>query len=253
MFDEPAMDDPNRARTGEETTGTDVPPQPRVSVTRRDLLIGATLAGAGALSLTVRPQVHMPMVEADEFASWVPQSFGSWEQVPASGVVLPPPDVMSERLYDNLVTRIYVSPDSPPMMLLLAYNNEQDGVLQVHRPEVCYPVGGFQLSEQRDVRIDAGDRSIPATMFTATGPSRTEQVMYFTRLGSHFPRSWIEQRTAVIDANVAGLIPDGMLYRVSTISKNVPRSLEAMRAFTRDFLTHSDPALRRLMLTGEPG
>ena len=221
-----------------------------VAVSRRELMIGAVLAGAAGTSFLLRPDSRMPPIENELFESWVPENVGNWQQVAASGVVLPPPDVLRDRIYDNLVTRIYISPDSQPMMVLLAYNNVQDGVLQVHRPEVCYPVGGFNLSEPRAVKLDALDRSVPATMFTATGPSRTEQVLYFTRLGSAFPRSWVEQRLAVIDANVVGRVPDGILFRVSTISKDVDRSIESMSRFTKGFLAGSDPPLRRLLLTG---
>src|SRR3546814_21141626 len=73
----------------------------------------------------------------------------------------------------------------------------QDGVLQIHRPEVCYPVGGYDLSPTRKVEVPVGNRKIPANFFTATGPDRIEQVQYFTRLGDSFPRSWAEQRLAV--------------------------------------------------------
>src|SRR3546814_18317918 len=133
-------------------------------------------------------------------------------------------------------------------MLLLAYNKDQGGVLQIHRPGVCYPVGGYDLSPTRKVEGPVGNRKIPANFFTATGPDRIEQVQYFTRLGDSFPRSWAEQRLAVIRANIAGTIPDGMMMRVSTLSIEAAEAETILDAFSRSFILHSTARLKQLLL-----
>jgi EpsI family protein len=170
-----------------------VSPRRSIELSRRHVLLGGILALASGAALARQPQPARAAIPTDEFSQWIPGRVGDWSVLGTSGVVLPPPDELRDRLYDNVLTRTYVAQDQPVVMLLLAYNNLQDGVLQVHRPEVCYPVGGFELSETREVGIAAGGRTIPANAFTATGPDRTEQVMYFTRLAQAFPRSWLEQ------------------------------------------------------------
>lgn len=217
-------------------------------LSRRNMLVGLALAGASAVAFARQPAVASPVVPKEQFEKWVPESFGVWKTVAQSGVVLPPPDALSDRLYDNLVTRVFVAPDVPPVMLLLAYNNAQDGVLQVHRPEVCYPVGGFALSETRDIMIDTRGRTVPANIFTATAPNRVEQVAYFTRLGSAFPRKWSEQRIAVMRANLAGNIPDGMMMRVSALGIDQPRAQVLLSDFTRQFIESTNPKMQRLLL-----
>lgn len=220
--------------------------EPRLS--RRNLLIGGVLAGASAIAIARQPVIASPKVPAKTFEAWVPSQFDEWKVVSRSGVILPPPDAMSDRLYDNLVTRVFVAPDLPPVMLLLAYNNAQDGVLQVHRPEVCYPVGGFELSETRPMAMQAAGRPIAANIFTATGPDRVEQVAYFTRLGDSFPTSWIEQRLAVMRANVAGDIPDGMLMRVSALGIDQSSARTLLGNFVRQFIDNSNQKLQTLLL-----
>ncbi|MBL9068876.1 MAG: EpsI family protein [Sphingopyxis sp.] len=219
-------------------------------ISRRNALIGGVLACASGFAFLRQPAIANPAIPEAAFEKWVPDSFGRWSSISQAGVVLPPPDSLRDRLYDNLVTRVYSASGSPSVMMLLAYNNVQDGVLQVHRPEVCYPVGGFQLSDTRAVDVEVSGRRIPANFFTATGPDRLEQVQYFTRLGDAFPRTWAEQRLAVIRANLAGDIPDGMMMRVSTLGIGANEAETLLDNFTRAFILHSNSKLQHLLLGG---
>ncbi len=216
-------------------------------LSRRHFVIGGALLAASAVAFARQPRAQAPRIKSGTFDEWVPPSFGDWTLVGSSGVVLPPPDALSDRLYDDLVTRVYSSSNGN-VMLLVAYNNRQDGVLQVHRPEVCYPAGGFILSNQRNVSISALGKQIPAKAFTATSEDRTEQVLYFTRLGSSYPRSWSEQRFAVVEENLAGRIPDGLLFRVSLLGTDQDAAVERLRAFTRAFAAASNPLLQELLV-----
>ena len=220
-------------------------------ISRRNMVLGVVLGGASAVAFARQPAIANPKIPEKRFEEWVPKSFGAWDEVSQSGVILPPPDALSDRLYDNLVTRVFVAPDLPPVMLLLAYNNAQDGVLQVHRPEFCYPVGGFELTPTRDIMIETSHRSVPANFFTASAPNRVEQVAYFTRLGSAYPRKWSEQRLAVMRANLAGEIPDGMMMRVSALGLDPREAQGLLTGFAREFIENSNPKLQRLLLGPE--
>ena len=165
----------------------------------------------------------------------------------ASGVVLPPPDALSDRLYDNLVTRVY-SASQANVMVLVAYNNRQDGILQVHRPEVSYPVGGYVLTETQPLSISAIGKSVPSNFFTATGPDRVEQVLYFTRLGGAYPRSWAEQRLAVVGENLAGRIPDGIMLRVSVLARERAPAVSMLQTFIGEFVAAASPSLQKLLV-----
>ena len=219
----------------------------RVLLSRRHFFIGGALAATSAVAFARQPHAQKPVIKADVFESWLPQKFGRWSVISSSGVVLPPPDALSDRLYDNLVTRVYNAGDVQAM-LLLAYNNRQDGVLQVHRPEVCYPVGGYNLTPTKRIAVPALGRDVPSNVFTATGPDRIEQVVYFTRLGDAYPRSWAEQRMTVIEENLAGRIPDGILLRASLLGTDRSASVETLGGFIGEFVAASDPRLQKLLV-----
>src|SRR3546814_12304661 len=85
-------------------------------------------------------------------------------------------------------------------------------------------------------------------MFTATAPNRVEQVASFTRLGAAYPRTWTAQRLAVMRANLAGDIPDGMMMRVSALGIDPDAAHALPGAFSRTFITRSTPRLPRLVL-----
>ncbi len=94
---------------------------------------------------------------------------------------------MSRALYSQLVTRVYSDGSGPPIMLLVAQSATQTGILQIHRPEICYTAGGYELSaiEPHMVKLPSGE--IPTLSMSATSNARTEQLIYWTRIGDHLP------------------------------------------------------------------
>ncbi len=87
------------------------------------------------------------------FAALFPDKVGPWTYVTASGLVLPPQDQLSRFLYEQLLTRIYAEDNGPQVMMVLAYSSVQEGRLQVHRPEVCYPAAGFTILDNEPMAI----------------------------------------------------------------------------------------------------
>ena len=206
------------------------------------------MAAAAAGAATRIPQPNRPAIANDKFKAMVPDTIGPWRFQQTSGLVLPPEDALSARLYDNLVTRVYTDPAGQVIMLLIAYKNFQDGVLQIHRPEICYPAGGYALSPTVATAIPLEGRPpLPANAFSADGNSHDEQVLYWTRIGDEFPLHWGEQRMAVLRANLARINPDGMLARVSMPNDDMIASRPLMIKFVDDLRTASPPALRRIL------
>jgi EpsI family protein len=220
------------------------------SLTRRGFVIGAALAGASGVAFARLPKPDSAAITTKALDSAVPKKIGPWVYASESGLVLPPRDALSDRLYDNLITRVYTAPQAPAVMLLIAYNNMQDGVVQAHRPEVCYPAGGYQITPTSPVAISRKSADpIPANVFTAVGPDRTEQVLYWTRMGANFPRSWAQQRLALAQSNLSGVIPDGALVRVSLIAEEMPSAVVQLKTFVSELVYEAPPLLRRV-LTG---
>ena len=133
-------------------------------------------------------------------------------------------------------------------MLLVAQGASQTGVLQVHRPEVCYPAGGYQLSSSVPIDIPVPGDRIEATGFTATADARIEQLVYWTRIGRDRPRTWAEQRLSVARANLRGELPDAVLVRVSTLSPDPQLSFGHLRDFVSALVSALTPATRAFMV-----
>ena len=53
---------------------------------------------------------------------------------------------------------------------------------------------------------------------------------------------------AVIRANIAGDIPDGMMMRVSTLGMDAPEAETLLDEFSRSFILHSNARLQHLLL-----
>jgi EpsI family protein len=217
-------------------------------MTRRDTIIAATLIATTGAAHAMRPRNPIDLLESEQLNLLVPRDIGPWRFLSKAGLVVPPDDDLSGVLYAQLLTRTYIADAMPPMMLLIAQSPAQGGVLQVHRPEYCYPAAGFTLSGREDLMLSMpGGGTVPAVAFKAARPGREEQLVYWTRVGHELPTSWTAQRLAVAKANLRGYIPDGMLVRVSTVSTD-PSLLGHVRAFARALVEAVEPRLRPAFL-----
>lgn len=218
-------------------------------VSRRNFVTGAALLAASGIAFARQPKVVRPRLPSDAVDKMIPKQIGNWAFETSSGLVLPPSDAMSDRLYDEIVTRVYVQENREPIMLLVAYSNLQDGMLQVHRPETCYPVGGFKLSDSQIVNVPVlPSVDIPSRYFSAENVARTEQVLYWTRIGGLFPERWFSQRWAVVDANLRGEIPDGILVRFSTVEPDATVALAHLKEFAAEVVKSLTPKGRQLFV-----
>lgn len=222
--------------------------QAQARLTRRQTLIGGAFLAAAVAGVALQPRRLQNLLAAAKLDDLVPRQIGDWQFNTASGLVLPPADQLRDKLYSQLLTRSYMREGAAPIMLLIAYSGAQDGTLQIHRPEVCYPASGFQLSSNvlHRVPLAAGSAGIPARAIVAETELRREQLIYWTRLGSHFPTRWIDQHVAVTAENFAGIVPDGVLVRIS--STGTGDQIPELDDFARELVRSVGPRMRRVLL-----
>jgi EpsI family protein len=214
---------------------------------RRKFLVGLLFCSAAGIAAWGKPHTHLDYLGSQKLDDLVPKSIGPWTFVRASGLVVPPPDKLSQALYSQVLTRVY-SYGEASIMLLLAQSGGQTGFLQVHRPEICYTAGGYQILSVAPHVIEAGQTVIPAISLDAStegGP--VEHIIYWTRVGKRMPTSWREQKLAVAEQNLQGIIPDAILVRVSTVSNSGEAARATIDAFIRELLA-ALPAHRRAVL-----
>ena len=116
-------------------------------------------------------------------------------------------------------------------MFLIAYSSVQQNDVQVHRPEVCYPMAGYPILTNQPVEARIGNRGIPARYLTADRGALRELILYWTRVGHSYPLNWTQQRIEMARAGLAGALPDGALVRFSLISDSDTGALEMLSQF----------------------
>ena len=164
--------------------------------------------------------------------------------------MLPDAGETSQRIYDQVITRIYIAAGRVPVMLVVAYGAAQDAGLALHRPDACYPAAGYRIAAARQVDAVpslssiAPARAIPATLLTATREDQVEQVLFWTRIGDRFPTSALAEKLDVLRANLSGARPDGVLVRVSVRDPDRATALGEMRHFVATMLAALDPVAR---------
>lgn len=202
---------------------------------RRSLLIGAGLAAAGTLSYLRSPEALAKPISAAAFQAQIPSRVGVWTSRKSAELVLPALDE-GDQLYENLETRIYEGPGVPSMMVLVAFSSTQQNNIQVHRPEVCYPASGFPVLWSKPTDIAYGKQMIGGRELLADRNGLRERILYWVRVGDEFPRTWAEQRISMAVANLKGSVPDGVLFRVSTLEEPDSDLSPAIRTFIQAFL-----------------
>lgn len=189
-------------------------------IDRRELIFGAGCAAALGSAELLRPRDKLVLLPAGrKLAAVVPKQLGTWQLSQGGDIVLPQtPGSLASRLYSDQLARSYsrATPPAEDVMLLLAYGAAQSDILQLHRPEVCYPAIGFSIAMRRLTSLPLGNGvSVPAVMLTATAGGRVEDIIYWTRLGEALPQTASEQRWARLRNAMHGFVADGVLARAS--------------------------------------
>ena len=223
------------------------PPLPSGALDRRQFVIGGALLAAAAATVALKPQRVVAPLDPGALDAAVPKRIGPYNFLTASGLVLPPQDELTEQIYDQVLTRVYTADGLLPMMLLIAYGSAQDYTLQAHLPEVCYPSSGYTLTDLDRVPVTLrGDAGRTATFLTAERSGTIEQVLYWVRIGQHYPSSLTEERLAVLRANLVRTLPDGILVRISALAPSRQEALPQMEAFNQLLVQSINPLGQRL-------
>lgn len=221
----------------------------RIAALLSALMVATALAGMAARPAPQqRPAGAAPKYLLEDT---VPRQFGSWRELPdsAAAVVNPQTQALLDKLYSQVLTRTYVNDAGERIMLSLAYGDDQRGSLQAHKPEVCYPAQGFTVQRNVEGAVPTPWGAIAARRLATHHGARHEPVTYWFTAGDTVVRNKIELRMVQIKLGLTGEIPDGLLFRVSSIDASPERAYKVHDAFVADLL-RAVPALDRKRLSG---
>ena len=219
----------------------------RIALTVAMLMCTVSLA-----SIVVRPNPSAKEKGTSiTLESAVPKVFSGWTELPEQNaqVVNPQTKELLDKIYSQILTRSYVNKEGYRVMLSLAYGDDQRGGLQAHRPEICYPAQGFKLGAMEDGQLKTAFGSIEVRRLSTSLGARTEPITYWLTVGDQVIRSKLDKRIAEIRLALTGQIPDGLLFRVSSIDSDSARAYLIQQQFVADLLA-SVPAKARRQLSG---
>lgn len=218
------------------------------------LLVLVTLGATAAWRPTRHLADELPKLQLDTL---FPRSFGGWHVDDRQPVQLVSPDseALLKKLYNQTLSRTYVNARGDRVMLSVAYGGDQSDATRAHRPEVCYPAQGFQLLMSSVHTLALGGEPLKVHRLVAQQGGRYEPITYWIVVGEQVTSTGVEQKLAQLRYSTRGLVPDGMLVRVSTIDRDEREAFNLHGKFVSDLAgaIHSGQRARVFGIATQPG
>jgi EpsI family protein len=214
------------------------------------VLLLIVAAGLGAHAW--RPTHFLADTQAKvELEQIFPQRVGAWTVDTRGPVQLISPDqkALLNKLYNQTLSRTYVNEQGDRVMLSVAYGGDQSDATTAHRPDVCYPAQGFDILSRGASLVKLPGRQLPTLHLLTRLGARVEPVSYWFVVGERVALSGTDQKLAQLSYSTRGIVPDGLLMRVSTIDTDSPRAYSVQSAFVAD-LFEAVPAAWRNRIFG---
>jgi EpsI family protein len=195
---------------------------------------------AGMLRPTTRVADGKPPVDLE---SMIPAHFADWQQDLHSNISVANPQQteLLNQLYGQLLSRTYINNSGYRIMLSIAYGGNQSDAMQVHRPEVCYQSQGFALWSTTSDVMATSVGTVPVTKLVASLGQRYEPVTYWTTVGETAVKTGIHKKLIEMEYRLTGTIPDGLLFRVSSIDGDSMSAFELQAQFIDQLLQSVKP------------
>jgi EpsI family protein len=203
----------------------------------RALVVSFLMVATAAFSYAARPTQRLSdIIGKPDLETLFPAEFAGWRIDRSMPVVLPSPDLQAklDSIYNQVLARTYINRSGERIMLSVAYGGDQSDGTRAHRPEVCYPAQGFQISSNEVATVSTADRQIVARRLMSSLGSRKEPITYWVSVGGTIATTATEQRLAEIRYGLKGVIADGMLIRVSSIDPDMRRGHALQAKFIAD-------------------
>ena len=208
-------------------------------IARRDLLIGGACVAAAGAAYALTPRKRLVLLKGGTMADAIPIAFGDWSAENSDGLVQPKSEGdLAAALYSEMVGRIYHQASTgTAVMMLVAYGDTQSDMLQLHRPEACYPAVGFNLVSSIPGKLKLqGGAEVPVRRVVAAAQGRQENIVYWARMGEYLPASSREQRQVRLQTAMDGYVPDGGLIRFSIVGDDTEAAFKILDEFIPELL-----------------
>lgn len=223
-------------------------------ISLRHIVVGLAMVVASGMAVALKPTklaAHDgPKVSLEVM---IPKQFGDWIVDTSLAPVQVSPDIQARlnKVYEQTLSRTYINQSGHRIMLSIAYGGSHGEGMQTHRPEICYPAQGFNIDRilgAFSLHTAYGD--LPTTRLVASMGSRVEPISYWVVVGDRRTGFGTQMKLAQLRYNLTGVIPDGMLVRVSSIDRDDKRAYELQERFIGELLASMNGS-DRVRLTGK--
>lgn len=201
---------------------------------RSGIVILAIMFAASALAYLLKPTQKLADIHPREkLEAIIPMQFGDWRGLPANNIVIADPQMAANlsRIYTEILSRTYVDSKGRQIMLSIAYGDDQRDGMNMHYPEVCYPAQGFQTRSINKGQIDTSFGTIRVKRLEMVQGQRHEPVTYWTMVGGYPSLGGIDKKLNEMRYSLRGAIPDGLLFRVSSIGQGTETAYRSHEEF----------------------
>ena len=209
------------------------------------LLVLMIAASASAMALRPTHRIADEGQKVD-LERMIPKQFGDWSVIEQSSgqIVNPQQTEALNAIYTQLLSRTYVNAKGETVMLSIAYGSDQSDAKALHYPEVCYPAQGFQVLSNQPSAISTDFGDIRVKRLQTVMGSRSEPLIYWSTVGDKVVVGGKETKLEQLRYGFKGQIPDGLLFRVSSVTNEAESGYINQQNFVRALLAASNPADR---------
>ncbi|ODU50425.1 MAG: EpsI family protein [Thiobacillus sp. SCN 63-374] len=213
----------------------------------KHLVIGLCMFAAVGMAMALKPTKKIADSEPKiDLAVLIPKTFADWkiDETITPLISNPEQQALMNKIYSQTLARTYVNSNGDRIMLSIAYGGDQSDGMAVHKPEVCYPGQGFQIIKNAIGILSTGEGTIPVKRLVATQGQRIEPITYWMTVGDAVAVNGFKWKLQQLKYGLTGRIPDGLLFRVSSIQADNAKAYETQDTFIRDLLKVLSPTGR---------
>lgn len=223
---------------------------------RLQWLLAALMLSLALIAWGLRPNQRMSeQQQTIQLSALIPVAFADWREEVAAQQLLVDPTVSQtlKKVYLQTLSRTYRNAQGQQVMLSIAYGGDQNDMMQVHKPEICYTAQGFQITESHDAVLRSGQGQIGVRELLAVKGARQEPITYWVTIGNTVTVNPLQWRIERIRYGLTGVVPDGLLFRVSSLGEQPAQAYALQRRFIDALMQAVTPETRaRLMGTIQP-
>ena len=176
----------------------------------------------------------------------IPRQFGDWTELSLgiNQVVNPESNELINRIYTQVLSRAYINKSGQIIMLSVAYGENQSEETALHYPEICYPAQGFRIVNNKPAELVTPYKFIRTKQLEAVSGPRHEFITYWTMLGNQNVRGTKETKLTKLKFAFHNQIPDGLIFRVSSIGELPGNEYPIHAKFVNDLIKPLDAQTR---------